>query len=199
MKKAILSAQLDARRLYSEQEMAALFGVSRAPVRDATIRLSNEGLIHVLSNRGMQVVELGPQAIAECYEMREILEGWVVQRLAKCATDEQRNAIRASIERQRRIVVRSDFEAWVAENAAFHLLLATMAGNARIAQTIGSIGEHMQRVGRTLIPKRRPMKEIFDEHAVIVDYILKRSAAKADLAMKKHLADTARAFVDLES
>ncbi|MGE5509652.1 MAG: GntR family transcriptional regulator [Bacteroidota bacterium] len=195
MKRAIINAEFERERFYSEQELAELFGVSRAPVRDATIRLSNEGLISVRSNRGMRVVELDPQAIAECYEMREVLECWIVRKLAKQATDDQRARIRHSLGEQRKIVARSDSEAWVAANAAFHVLLAELAGNSRITRSIASISDQMQRVGRTLIPKERPMREVFQQHAAVVDGILKGKPAEAERAMRHHLTETARAYL----
>jgi GntR family transcriptional regulator, rspAB operon transcriptional repressor len=197
MKKAIINAEFERERFYSEQELATLFGVSRAPVRDATIRLSNEGLILVRSNRGMRVVELSAPAIAECYEMREVLECWVVRKLAKQATDHQRALITDNLDDQRRIVAASDSETWVAANAAFHLLLAEAAGNSRIARSIEGIGDHMQRVGRTLIPKERPMRVIFDQHAAIVDAIMQRKPGEAERAMRYHLAETSRAYLTI--
>lgn len=199
MKKAIVKAEFEQERFYSEQELALRFGVSRAPVRDATIRLSNEGLIAVRSNRGMRVIELGADAIAECYEMRELLECWVVGKLAANATSEQVLAIRKHLDQQKRIVNRGDSEAWVAANAEFHLLMAEAAGNSRIARTIASIGDQMQRVGRTLIPKERPMRQIFDQHAAIVQGILNRKAPEAEKAMRKHLSETSRAYLAVAS
>ena len=195
MKKAILKAEFERERFYSEQELAELFGVSRAPVRDATIRLSNEGLIAVRSNRGMLVIELSAEAIAECYEMREVIECWIVRKLANRATADQLALIRKSLNEQRGIVSRGDLEAWVVANADFHILLAKAAGNSLMVRTITSISDQMQRVGRTLVAKTRPMPEVFDEHAAVAEAILQRKPAQAERAMKKHLSETCRAYL----
>lgn len=79
---AIVSMQLEPGQLISESALAAKFGVSRTPVREALIKLSNLGFVEVLPQRGTYVSRFSLDKILEARFIREALEVAVVSNLA---------------------------------------------------------------------------------------------------------------------
>ena len=69
--------------LYSENELAETLGMSRTPVREAVIALTREGLLEVSAQRGFRVRALSLDEQAEVFDLRAILETYVVRRLAE--------------------------------------------------------------------------------------------------------------------
>ena len=66
-----------------EPEIAQELGMSRTPVREALIRLSNEGLVEVIPRRGFRVVPLSPADMREIYQVLTALESMAAEVLAK--------------------------------------------------------------------------------------------------------------------
>lgn len=194
LKESLLNFNLQADRLYSEKELAEFFGVSRAPVREAIIRLNNEHLVEILPNRGMRVVELDERDIAECFELRHALESWVVRHLAEGLSQENKHRLHKSLKRQAEVVQANDRQRWVVENTQFHMELARCVGNQRIVRILGSTSEQIQRIGLALIPRLRPMKDAFADHQAIVKAIIAGDSLTAEQSVHGHLSRTAELF-----
>lgn len=199
IKRSIIGYRLATDRLYSEKDLAELFQVSRAPVREAMIRLSSEGLVEILPNKGMRVVELDRTDIAECFQMREALETWIVRHLVEVPSAETVRTLRANLRRQEEILERGDLQGWVIQNFEFHMDLARCAGNERMSRALGSISEQVQRVGLALIPRARPMRDAYNEHCEIVEAICNGDAAAAEREVLRHLGRNADLYQKLRS
>ncbi len=199
LKRSIIGYRLQTDRLYSEKDLAELFRVSRAPVREAMIRLSSEGLVEILPNKGMRVVELDQKDIAECFQMREALETWIVRRLVEVPSAETVRTLRANLRRQEEILERGDLQDWVIQNFEFHMDLARCTGNERLSRVLTSISEQVQRVGLALIPQARPMRDAYVEHCAIVEAICKGDALLAEREVLRHLGRNADLYQKLRS
>src|ERR1041385_1501439 len=73
----------------SEARLAARWKVGRVPVREALLRLENDGLIVRQPNSGTYLREIGSQEIGECYDIRIRIEPMVAETATRVATDEQ--------------------------------------------------------------------------------------------------------------
>jgi len=197
LKRSIVSFRLQPKRLYSEKDLSELFGVSRAPVREAIIRLHAEGLVEIFPNKGMRVVELASSDIVECFQMRQALESWIVRHLAQNPRIGAEETLRANLARQREIMERNDLQGWVVQNFEFHMDVARLAANKRMSRALASISEQIQRVGLALIPHSRPMRDAFHEHEEIVNAVCGGDAQSAERAMLKHLGNSAALYQQL--
>src|SRR5688500_16695365 len=86
IKEAVLSCEIAPGAGMREQELAAQFGVSKSPVRDALHRLQSEGLIEVLPRKGYRVKVISLEDALELYEMRIILECACTERMVRVAS-----------------------------------------------------------------------------------------------------------------
>jgi DNA-binding GntR family transcriptional regulator len=86
---AILSGGYKPGERLRQGEIAALLGVSRMPVRSSLRTLEAEGLVEIRPNVGAVVTVLRPEQIAEIYDLRELLETYLLRRAADVVTPEQ--------------------------------------------------------------------------------------------------------------
>src|ERR1700722_1556302 len=85
----------------SEAEIALSYGVSRAPVREAILRLSDEGLLEIFPQSGIFVSRIPVAALPEAIIIRKALEETTARLSAERATSSQILGLRATVERQR--------------------------------------------------------------------------------------------------
>ena len=84
---AIFAGRIDLGQRLVEEELASNLNVSRGPVREALVVLSQEGLVRLERHRGATVAELGLDGVHEIYSLRTALERLAVECLCRHATD----------------------------------------------------------------------------------------------------------------
>ncbi len=86
LRAAILDGQIAPEQQILEAQVAEMMGVSRGPVREALVRLEQEGLVYKLRNRGTFVARLSHEDVEEVYSLRQALELLAVRYFLKNAT-----------------------------------------------------------------------------------------------------------------
>jgi DNA-binding GntR family transcriptional regulator len=179
-------------RVYSENELATLMGISRTPVREALIELSREGLVEILPQRGFQLRSLSPAERAEVFGLRLALEGFVVERLAREATAEHVRALRDLL-RQQRAVATGDPAEFLAIDEQFHLLMPQLLNLDRTHAMLVTLRGAMWLMGSLAMSIHERAPHVIEEHVTIVDAI---EAGDPDAAVERvrgHLDATLRA------
>jgi DNA-binding GntR family transcriptional regulator len=83
---AIFAGSIDLGQRLVEEDLAAGLNVSRGPVREALVRLSQEGLVHMERHRGATVAHLGLDEVNEIYSLRTAVERLAAEWLCRNAT-----------------------------------------------------------------------------------------------------------------
>lgn len=175
-----------------QEDLAARFGASRVPVRQALRQLEYEGLVTVVANAGAWVSQLTLAECEEVYRMRERLEPLLLRmsapHLSTDAIDElSRLAHRIS-------VVGADTDAFLTLDRDFHL--ASYAG-AKTAQ----LGDLIQKLWNTTAPYRRAYVETwapdsrriaYEEHHLIVSALREDDIDEAERVLFSHIRRTRR-------
>jgi len=78
---AIINGDLKPGKTLVEADLAAQFGVSRAPIREAINTLSAQGLVETVPYHGTTVKKLARKDIEELYSIRSLMEGFAIQRI----------------------------------------------------------------------------------------------------------------------
>ena len=171
----------------SESEIAAQYGVSRQPVREAFIRLSAEGLVAVLPQRGTRVRRIDVAAVREARFIREAVEADIARLLAEAPDRVGLSELREHVARQYEIVERDPLE-FIRIDEEFHRMLARMADKAGIWQKVQSLKAQMDRV-RFLALGQFPVRKLVDQHGAIVGGIAAGDVARTDAALRLHLRE----------
>lgn len=172
----------------SENELALRFGTSRAPVREALIRLVEEGLIEVLPQRGSFVSRISLAAMQRARFVREALEVAIARRAAEIGFSPQaREQAAASLAEQER--AKDDPERFTLADDAFHRTLADHIGISQIWAVLEREKSHFDRVRFLSLPEKTPVESLIAQHRDILAAILRRDPEGAEAAMRVHLSE----------
>lgn len=197
LRQAIVTMQLAPGEMLSEQDLAQRFGVSRSPVREALIKLSEAGLVRVLPQRGTQVVKISKTAVEDGRFIRAAVESAVVREAALKATPAMLAELNASLGRQRKAQRSASTEEFLALDEEFHRLLAETAGRPSAWRMIEDIKPQMDRVRFLDMSKALPRHAVLAQHILIVDAIKASDPVAAELAMQQHLSEILRSLPEL--
>lgn len=171
LQEAILSGILPPGQRLGEELLAALFDVSRTPVREALLHLETTGLAHRVPRRGLIVARITPQEIVEVYVVRETLDGLAAYLAAQFATpSDVANLVAineqfARAEQVGNVVVMADL------NLQFHEAIARIARNSLLSQFLTQISHQVRRIPGTTFQHPGRAARAVEEHASIVNAI----------------------------
>lgn len=188
IKRLILDEAVAPGEFLSERQLAARLQMSKTPIKSALERLEAEGFIGVSPQQGIVVHDLSLEEIADQFEIREVLEPYVVRQLAGRLTPPQAERMSANLLAQEASVGTGDVRENVRLDADFHLLWCEFLGNSEILATMQRLRDRIHRVV-SRVSRRNPhrMREGGDEHRQIAEAVV---AGDGDLAadrMRYHL------------
>jgi DNA-binding GntR family transcriptional regulator len=191
LKEAIRQGVLPSGYQGSEQEIAGKLNMSRTPVHEAIIRLQSEGLVKVLSKRGVFICTISPDDMREIYDVLIACESMAAELLAGLPLLEretQANALEALNVSMGSALQNDDLLAWARADDEFHRLLVASCGNGRIARIGETIMDQSHRA-RMLSLKLRPNPTpSVEEHQLIIDAIRKGLPVEAHNHARAHRA-----------
>ncbi|WP_425502220.1 GntR family transcriptional regulator [Peteryoungia desertarenae] len=188
LRERIIRADLRPGTLLSESEIAGVYDVSRQPVREAFIKLAEDGLVEIRPQRGTIVRKISRNAVMDARFVREAVEADIVRLIVEQVPT---SAVIADLRRLIAMQVEASKgdRAWFMElDEQFHRALAMAAGKIGAWRVIESSKSQMDRV-RYLSTLHFPMRKLVDQHAAIVDAIEAREPKKANDAMRLHLRE----------
>lgn len=183
----IVSLRLKPGEALSVNDLAAQFGTSRSPVREAIIRLANEGLVEIFPQSGTRVSPIRMSDVREVYFVRRAVEAALVQHLAREHTSDQVKALRGILSQQKECVGREDVPRFYKLDEFFHHTIAEFAGYPGVWRLMHVQKFQMDRLRHFVLPMPSRAKKIVKEHKAIIDSIADGDASGAGEAMGHHL------------
>lgn len=177
---------------YSEQNLADRLSVSRTPVREAVLQLSREGLLEVVPQRGFRLREISDQERREVFELRALLEGHVVKKLALAIQDQDLAELDAILQEQTRAV--GDRGRFLDADERFHLRLVELAGFSRARDFLMALRDTVWLLGLTALGLPSRSEDVIEEHRAIVEALRRRDGAGAGRAVRHHIRSTRKAI-----
>jgi DNA-binding GntR family transcriptional regulator len=180
----------------SENELAQRFGTSRAPVREALIRLVEDGLIEVRPQRGSFVSRISLRAMERARFVREALEAAIVRRAAEQGlSDIALRRAEASIEAQ--LSARDDPERFTQLDDAFHRSFAEGTSLIGVWAIIEREKAQFDRMRYLSLPAVTPVNVLIDQHRAILKAVVDRRPDAAERALRDHMSEVLRIADDL--
>lgn len=182
----VLNGDIEPGTRLGQVELAEQLGISRTPVREALRRLSAEGLVESVPNRGFWAADLGLDAVLKRLEVRLILEPGIARVAAARRGDADLVALERCITREEN--ARSGLAAHDASRE-FHFVLARATGNDEHARILDSLW--LVEVGRRLLARRAAAGEWqgadVSEHRAIAAAVAARDGDEAARLMEAHI------------
>jgi DNA-binding GntR family transcriptional regulator len=171
----------------SESEIALAYGVSRTPVREAILKLADEGLLDVFPQSGIFVSRIPLAALPEAIIIRKALEETTARLAAQHATTSQILQLRAIVERQREADEAGDRVGFHQADELFHAEIAEVARHPGIWTLIQQVKVHVDRYRQLTLPVAGRMTQVIAEHERILKGIEAHDPEGARAAMERHL------------
>ncbi len=170
-----------------EQEVALALGMSRTPVREAMVRLSNEGLVEVIPRHGMRVLPMSATDMREIYEILTALEGMAVEILAgRKPSDAELQPLIDSTRAMDRALKVDDLDAWAAADERFHGALIELAGNRQLQVTVLNYWDRAHRARMFTLKLRPKPVNSTKEHMQMVERLRAGDVQGASLVNRHH-------------
>ncbi len=181
-----------------EQELADDLGMSRTPVREALIRLHEEGLVELIPRRGMRVVPLAPGDMQEIYEVLTALEVAAVELAARRHLNpEALQPLEEALQAMETRLAADDLDGWARADVRFHQALITLSGNKRLIGMAATLADQVHRARMiTLRLRPRPDRSI-REHREVLEALRSGEGDRAGRAHRRHRRNAARLLLDL--
>lgn len=187
IKRRILDNELPPGTQALEQEVAVLLGMSRTPVREALIRLAQEGMVEVRPRHGMRVLPLSLADLREIYDILTGLEAIAAESIARRgATVAELAALEGALADMDRALTCDDRAAWAAGDARFHRLLVEFSRNRRLQAMVETIRDQSHRARMATLKLRPKPLTSNAEHTQVVEAIRRRDPEAAHRLHREH-------------
>jgi DNA-binding GntR family transcriptional regulator len=179
--------RLDERRLAEE------LGVSRTPIREAIVRLEQDGLVRSVPRRGIFVVRKTREEITEIITAWAALESAAAGLLTKNASDEDIASLRklfATFGKDGSVAAHID--EYSDANLAFHKRILSLSGSRLLVEMAGNLLIHMEAFRRRAIREDERYKRSIIDHLQIIEALEARDTELAERLVREHALDLAR-------
>ena len=196
IKKAILDLHFSPGAQLRIHDLTEQMQVSRTPVREALLRLENEGLVRAVSRVGFFVTEITRRDLRELFELRELLESRATERATPLLTDDDLRQMDHLFEVSVAAVDEGDLNGFLVAETAFHTLLIDRCDNLRLIEMMESLKDLTYRERILSLKSMENVRESCKEHRRLLDALHERDAQSAGRFMKDHIRNVSSRLLD---
>lgn len=185
--------------VYSAPKLAAEFGVSATPVREAMLDLVTEGLVEVVRNKGFRVTELDDRDLDDIAELRGLVEVPVMRAVALACT----GPVAVEVERLRAVAQQivaaaaaGDLVTYTEADNAFHLRMLALHGNEQVVAVVRDLRRRSRLYGLEALAAAGVLAQLAEEHEQMVDAALARDGDAMHRLMARHIAHLRSTWAD---
>ncbi|MEV6737810.1 GntR family transcriptional regulator [Streptomyces sp. NPDC051104] len=187
LRAALIAGELRPGEVYSAPTLAARFGVSATPVREAMLDLVKEGLVDTVPNKGFRVTEVSEKQLDEYTHIRSLIEIPTTVALARTADRVSLEALRPAAREIVTAAAAGDLIAYVEADTRFHLGLLALAGNAHLVEVVGDLRKRSRLHGLTALVEAGRLLASAQEHLELLDALLERDEDAVRTVMTRHI------------
>ena len=181
-----------------EQELAKLLDMSRTPVREAMMRLSNDGLVEVVPRHGMRVLPLSAIDMAEIYQILGALEATAAELVAQRRPSSKQLAPLDEASRAMDQALKADdLDAWALADERFHRHLIELSGNTLLAAAVYNFWDRAHRARMFTLRLRPKPVNSTREHRELVRALRSGDVALAREQHREHRERNGRVLTQI--
>ncbi|HSV84818.1 MAG TPA: GntR family transcriptional regulator [Ramlibacter sp.] len=190
LREMIIALELAPGHVLARAELAQMFGVSQTPVRDALIKLSEEGLVDIFPQHATVVSRIDAASALQAHFLRQAIELEVVGTLAARPTELVIAQLRAQLELQGALAAGDDYDRFIEADRAFHRLMYVAAGVPDLFDLARRMSGHVDRLRRLHLPTAGKAKAVVRDHKRILEAIAAGDPDQARARLREHLSGT---------
>jgi len=190
LRKALHSGTLKPGDPINEAELARQLGISRAPVREATRILEQQGLLEIVPRKGVCVTDLSAEDLKEVFTLRAVLEGLAV-RLAVENGAYDDAAIAELQDLTDQIRTGTDFLKSLDADERFHELLCGKSNHKLLLGVLSNLRLKIRQAHISTRLVEENYRQLADRHQAVVDTIIRGDPEAAEQTIKEHVTQAA--------
>ncbi|MBV1935511.1 GntR family transcriptional regulator [Streptomyces sp. BV286] len=187
LRAALIAGELRPGEVHSAPALAARFGVSATPVREAMLDLAKEGLVDTVPNKGFRVTAVSEKQLDEYTHIRSLIEIPTTVGLAARADPAALEALRPVAREIVTAAAAGDLIAYVEADIRFHLGLLALAGNDHLVEVVGGLRGRSRLYGLHALVEAGRLEASAEEHLEILDALAARDEEAVRAVMTRHL------------
>lgn len=188
LREAILSGEIGPGTRLRQLQMASELGISRTPLREALMKLEQEGLIELLPGGGVRVALLNLDEAVELYDIREVLDGLAARLAAQRVTERALRDLERYLDRMEECLTREDAHRWFVAHVAFHNEIFRLSANGRLQALASMVRLSIQRFHPILLTTPNRLADAYREHREIFEAIRAHDRETAERLARAHIA-----------
>jgi DNA-binding GntR family transcriptional regulator len=198
LKQLILDNEISPGAQVLEQEAALRLGMSRTPVREAMVRLQQEGMVEIRPRHGMRVLPVSLDDMREIYDILTVLEALAARRAAeRGGSKEEVAALEKAVGDMDKALASDNREAWAEADSRFHMMLVAMSGSRRLQNAVGNVVDQSSRARRLTLHMRPKPVASNEDHRAVVDAIKVRDPDRAHDIHFRHRERHGRQLIEI--
>lgn len=195
LKKYIITGEFEAGKVYTTTQLVKLLKMSRTPIREAIIKLSNEGLINELPNNGFLVPEFSIKMLCELSDVNRCIESFAVSEIIKNNIQYDIEILKSFIKEQREALCGDEIWRFYKLNCKFHQEIIRLTNN-EILYNIGQLNiDKVMYAGYKTGSKKNKLMPVLKEHEDIVIELQKMNHDAAVKAINEHYIKAKGRFI----
>ena len=190
LREMIVALELIPGAVLARNELADMFGVSQTPVRDALIKLAEEGLVDIFPQHATVVSRIDIAQALQAHFLRRAIELEVAATLATDPTDLLVAQLRAQVDIQAALASGDDYGRFIEADREFHRLMYLAAGVPDLFDLVRRRSGHVDRLRRLHLPSSGKAKAVVRDHKRIIEAIAAADPDGARERVRGHLSGT---------
>jgi GntR family transcriptional regulator, rspAB operon transcriptional repressor len=190
LSKRILSVQLVPGTVLSRMSLQAEFGVSQTPVRDALMRLQEDGLVEIFPQYATVVTRIDIDHARQAQFLRLSIELEAIRRLTLDTPKETADELSAIVAKQTEAASPETYDVFDELDREFHRIIYRRASVMELWATVRRQSVHIDRLRRLHLPMPGKLQNVLENHREISDAVRAGNPQVAADALRQHLSGT---------
>ena len=195
LRRRILDGRFEGGRQLRQDALAAEFGISRIPIREALLQLEGEGLVTILPHRGAVVAKLRMEEVQELFDLRAVLEPRLLRRSLSRLSPEDLSSLDGLLSSYSAELWAENARCWGELNTAFHMGLYRHAEQPRTMSIVATLLQDTDRFTRMQLALTEGRAQAEREHAAILDLCRACDVRGACMLLTTHIQEAGSALV----
>ncbi|MFD4420290.1 GntR family transcriptional regulator [Agromyces sp. NPDC058484] len=167
--------------------LAAEFGVSATPVREAMLNLARRGFLSPIRNRGFRVTDVSSDELHQLGEVRMLLEAPPMRQIAGRVPDDVAERLHALADEIVRAAVERRFQDYLEADTAFHLALLELTGNVHLVAVVRELRAQTRLIGLVNVAGTDALARSALEHEELLGLLAGGDGDAAEALMRRHI------------
>lgn len=169
-----------------EREVAEVLDMSRTPIREALVRLENDGAVKLIPRRGFYIEPIERSDLSDVYQLSAVLDGLAIELATPRLTENHIKELESLLNQQKTALKNKEYTQWAILDDKFHQLITDQSANESLKKTISIYSDKLYKARLYTIQKRTVLDMSILEHQAIIACLKARDSKAAKVLMESH-------------